>query len=54
VVSRFTGNMYECTFVAPSTTARVTAGATAGSSQLIVQDATASYDYMFIVEQQGG
>lgn len=51
VRSRLTGNMYECTFAAPPTTARVISGVTAGLSQLIVQDATASYDYLFIVEQ---
>ena len=30
---------------------RVTSGATAGFSQLLVQDATVNYDYLFIVEQ---
>jgi hypothetical protein len=50
VVSRF-GGMFACTFSAPSTTASTLRGATDGEVELLVQDATASFDYLFVVGQ---
>jgi hypothetical protein len=47
VASRFAG-MYECTYGA--TTIRSNIGATSGNVELVVQEAIASFDYLFIVE----
>jgi hypothetical protein len=48
--ARFAGGMFECSFAAPSTTAAVASGASSGNVELLVQDAVASFDYLFIVE----
>lgn len=51
VSARFASNMFECNFAAPSTTARSSSAMTGGFIELVVRDATVSYDYVFIVEQ---